>query len=168
VKRAVTCAGIVVAMAIPATTAARYFHGPAHRGGTVSFEARVRHGRARSVGVGFAWKNLPVRCHEGYTDTDGSFTRRMPVRGRKFHGTGRTHTKAGWVIARVAGRFSRRGRHAHGTIRVVGDFGSGATECDTGRDRWQAHAHRHHRAREPRLGGGAHRPLSESLGVGRS
>jgi hypothetical protein len=147
VKRAVTCAGlVVVAMAFPATSSARMlrFHGPGHRGGSVSFHARIRHERIRRVGVGFAWKNLPVRCTEGYTDTDGSFTRRMSVHGRRFHGTGRTQTEEGWVTARVAGRFARRGTKAHGTIRVLGDFSRGATDCDTGRDRWQAHCRRPH------------------------
>jgi hypothetical protein len=153
VKRVVTCAGLVVAIALPATTAARirHFQGHGHRGGTVSFQARVRHGRIRRVGVGFAWKNLPVRCNQGYTNTDGSFTRRMQVHHRRFHGTGRTQTEAGWVIARVGGRFDRRGTTAHGTIRVLGDFSDGATECDTGRDRWKAHRRRRHGAHEGHL-----------------
>jgi hypothetical protein len=140
VKRAVIC-GMVAAMAIPTTAAAavRHFHGAGQDGGTVSFEAKVRHGRTGKVAVGFAWKNLPVHCATGSTDTDGSFTRRMRVSGRRFHGSGRVRTGAGWVIARVTGKFGRHMKGAHGKIRVHGDFGARATDCDTGRDRWRAH-----------------------------
>ena len=33
----------------------------------------------------------------------------------------------------------------------VGDFGNGATECDTGRDHWKAHRRRRHGAHEGHL-----------------
>jgi hypothetical protein len=140
VKRVVICAGMAAALAMPTTTAAavRHFHGAGHHGATVSFKARIWHGRVSRVAVGFAWKNVPVRCAEGHSDTDGSFTRSMRVRHRRFHGTGRTHTEAGWVIAKVTGRFARHPKKAHGMIRVHGDFGAQATSCETGRDRWRA------------------------------
>jgi hypothetical protein len=141
VKRTVICVGIVVALAIPASTSAGGFdfQGRDRDGGTVSFEAKVKHGRARKVAVGFAWNKLNVHCVGGWSQTDGSFTRRMRVRHRRFHGTGRTDTAGGVVIAKVSGRFARRGNRAHGKIRVHGNFNSGATSCDTGRDRWKAH-----------------------------
>jgi hypothetical protein len=141
VKRSLICAGIIVALAIPAPTSAGVpdFEGRDRDGGTVSFETKVRHGRIKKVATGFAWKNLYVRCHEGWSKTDGSFTRPMRVRHRRFHGTGRTHTAGGEVIARVTGRFSRRENKAHGRIRVHGNFNAGATNCDTGKDRWKAH-----------------------------
>jgi hypothetical protein len=141
VKRVLICAGVAAALAMPTTTVAavRHFHGAAHHRGAISFTARIWHGRVRRVAVGFAWKNLPVRCAEGHSDTDGRFTRSMRVHHRRFHGTGRTHTQAGWVIARVTGRFARHPRRARGTIRVHGDFGTRATSCDTDRERWRAH-----------------------------
>jgi hypothetical protein len=137
----VICAGMIVAMAIPAATSAGVpdYQGRDRDGGTVSFETKVKQGRVKRVAVGFAWKNLNVRCHEGWSQTDGSFTRRMPVRHRRFHGIGRTHTEGGVVIARVRGRFARRGGKARGMIRVRGNFNAGATSCDTGRDHWKAH-----------------------------
>ena len=135
------CAGVIVALAIPAPTSAAvsYFQGRDRDGGTVSFEAKFRHGRAKRVAVGFAWNELNVRCGEGWSQTDGSFTRRMRVRHGRFQGTGRTDTAGGVVIAKVSGRFARHGNRAHGKIRVRGNFNAGATSCDTGRDRWRAH-----------------------------
>jgi hypothetical protein len=132
---------MIVALAIPASTSAAvsYFQGRDRDGGTVSFEAKVRHGRAKRVAVGFAWNKLDMRCGEGWSQTDGSFTRRMRVRHGRFHGTGRTDTAGGVVIAKVRGRFARHGNRAHGKIRVRGNFNAGATSCDTGRDRWRAH-----------------------------
>jgi hypothetical protein len=137
----VICAGMIVAMAIPAVTSAGVpdYQGRDRDGGTVSFETKVKQGRVKRVAVGFAWKKLDVDCYEGWSQTDGSFTRRMRVRHRRFHGVGRTHTEGGQVIARVTGRFTRRGNKAHGTIRVHGNFNARATDCDTGRDHWKAH-----------------------------
>ena len=140
-KRVVICAAVAAALAMPAATAAAFmhFHGAGHNRETVNFKARIWRGRIKRVAIGFAWKNFPVRCAEGRTKTDGSFTRSMRVRHRRFHGIGRTRTKAGWVTARVRGRFARHPKKAHGVIRVHGDFGAQATRCETGRDRWRAH-----------------------------
>jgi hypothetical protein len=137
----VICAGMIVALAIPAPTAAGVpqFQGRDRDGGTVSFKVKVWHGHFKKVAAGFAWKNLDVDCHQGWSQTDGSFTRRMRVHHRRFHGVGRTDTQGGQVIARVTGRFTRRGDKAHGTIRVHGNFNTGATNCDTGKDHWKAH-----------------------------
>jgi hypothetical protein len=109
VKRSLICAGIIVALAIPAPTSAGVpdFEGRDRDGGTVSFETKVRHGRVKKVAIGFAWKNLYVSCHEGWSKTDG--------------------------------RFNRRENKAHGKIRVHGNFDAGATDCDTGKDHWRAH-----------------------------
>jgi hypothetical protein len=141
-KRTAILAAIVVALAMPTTAGAavRHFEGRDLDGGAVSFKAKLERGHARRVAVGFTWKNLGVRCHEGWTDTDGSFTRRMRVHHRRFHGTGQMRTHVGQVVvARVTGRFTRHGKKAHGTIRVHGDFSAGATNCDTGKDHWRAH-----------------------------
>jgi hypothetical protein len=137
----VICAGMIVALAIPAPTAAGVpqFQGRDRDGGTVGFKVKVWHGHFKRVAVGFAWRNLVMRCDGGWSQTDGSFTRRMRVRHRRFHGIGRTDTAGGQVIAKVRGRFARRGNKAHGTIRVHGNFDTGATNCDTGRDHWKAH-----------------------------
>ena len=137
----VICAGMIVALAIPAPTAAGVpqFQGRDRDGGTVSFKVKVWHGHFKKVAAGFAWKNLDVDCHQGWSQTDGSFTRRMRVRHGRFHGTGRTDTAGGVVIAKVSGRFARHGNRARGKIRVRGNFNAGATSCDTGRDRWRAH-----------------------------
>ena len=135
------CVGMVVALAIPASTSAGGFgfQGRDRDGGTVSFEAKVKHGSARKVAAGFAWNNLNVRCHEGWSQTNGSFTMRMRVRHRRFRGIGRTDTGGGEVIAKVTGRFARGATKAHGKIRVHGNFNSRTTTCDTGRDHWKAH-----------------------------
>ena len=140
-KRTAICAGMVVALVMPITAAAaiRHFQGRDRDAGTVSFNARIKRGHARRVAVGFTWKNLPVHCHEGWTDTDGSFTRSMQVRHRRFHGTGGMRTDVGRVVARVTGRFTGHKKKAHGTIRVHGDFSAGATKCDTGSDHREAH-----------------------------
>ena len=54
----------------------------------------------------------------------------------RFHGdfTSRNGAKR----MRIRGRFKDLGQRARGTLRVTGDFGTGATNCDTGKTHWRA------------------------------
>lgn len=145
VKRMLICAGLVVALALPATTAARTrsFHGPMHPDGSVEFEARLKDGKpVRVMGSphhpGFAWERLPIECEAGSLAWDmvaGHLPFSIKVRGRRFHAKGSN----GNAIAKLRGRFRRHGTRARGILRVHGDFPRmDASNCDTGWSHWHA------------------------------
>ena len=145
-KRMLICAGLVVALALPATTAARArsFRGAVDPTGAVEFKAKFRDGKPVRVKgsphrPGFAWEGVPIRCETGslsWDDLSWHLPFSIEVDGRRFHAKGSN----GNAIANVRGRFRKNGRRARGTLRVHGDFpGMSASGCDTGREHWSAH-----------------------------
>jgi hypothetical protein len=142
VKRMLICAGVVIALALATAALAntRSFSGRFQGGGTVSFQAKFRHGEAVKVRQGWAWANLPVPCRGPHqTTSNAHFTFAMPVNDkRKFRGVGFAQSGARKSRAAVRGRFSRSGRRAHGTFRLRGNV-NGQPECDTGHVVWHAH-----------------------------
>jgi hypothetical protein len=146
VKRRLVCAVWVVALALPATTAAgiRSFHGTVDPDGTVDFRAKIRHGNPVMVRgslnhPGFAWEGFPIECELGTLPggvVSGHFTFSMKVEDGRFHGKGSNGT----VTAKVRGKFRKHGRKARGRLRVHGAFSPlDASGCDTGRGGWSAH-----------------------------
>ena len=139
------CAGLVVVLAFPATSAAwtRSFHGTARPGGTVEFEAKLRRGKPVRVKgpphhPGFGWEGLPIDCETGGLPWDrawGHLPFSIEVKGRRFQARGSN----GNAIANLRGRFRRHGTRARGILRVHGDFPRmDALGCDTGTMRWFA------------------------------
>ena len=149
-KRALVCAGLLVALAFPATTAAgtRSFHGATEPDGTVDFRAKFRHGKPVKVRgspshPGFGFQSVPIECDVGTLPGDmvsGYLPFSIEVEGRRFRAKG----SDGYTTAKVRGKFFKHGRKARGTVRLHGDFPSlDASGCDTGRDHWSAHRVRH-------------------------
>jgi hypothetical protein len=145
-KRVLICAVLVVAVVLPATTAAgvRSFRGPVKPDGSIEFRVKVRHGKlARVKGSptrrGFTWKSIPIECETGSLPGDvmsGYFPFSIKVKNRRFHARGANNH----AIASVRGKFRKHGRRARGTIRIHGDFPRYmAWNCDTTRDYWRAH-----------------------------
>ena len=145
-KRVLICAGLVVALVLPATTAARArsYHGSVHPDGSVEFDARLRHGKpARVKGSprhpGFAWDSVPIECETGslpWESVSGHLPFSIEVMHRRFHAKGSN----GNAIASIRGRFRRHGRRARGILRVRGDFPRmNAWNCNTGWRHWHAH-----------------------------
>ena len=100
----------------------------------VTFEAKIKHGKATAVSD-FVMKRVPIKCDQGFfvVSNDNAPTGTMKVKKhRKFKGH---FTFAGGAQSiDVTGKFSKDWKKASGTLRNQGDFGSGATNCDTGID----------------------------------
>ena len=139
-KRTGIGVGAVVAgllLAAVGMAASRGYQGKVDPGGTVAFDARVRHHRAVEV-RNFTFSDVGAMCSEGpgTADISGNPLPAMSVNARhRFHGRfkiGGTDQRA-----RVRGVLKHHGKRAHGRLRLTGSF-AGATNCDTGRDRWRA------------------------------
>ena len=139
------CAGLVVALVLPATTAARTrsFHGTVRPDGAVEFKAKLWHGKPTRVKgspqhSGFAWQGIPIECGTGGLPWDlvwGHLPFSIEVVGGRFHAKGSN----GNAIANLRGRFRRHGTRARGALRVHGDFPRmDAFNCDTGTTHWFA------------------------------
>ena len=139
-KRALIGAGLIVALAFPATIIAnvRHFEGTVDQGGTIRFVTKVRHSKTIKVRQ-FVFKHVPMQCDDGASTVGdvGTPPPAMRVNSKhRFHGN--FTSSGGKKQLHINGRIKDRGTKARGTLRVKGDFGGGSTNCDTGRDHWSA------------------------------
>jgi hypothetical protein len=138
VKRVLIGAGLVVALAFPATIIAgvRHYEGTVAEGGTVRFVTKVRHGDTVKV-KRFVFNRVPMECDNGTSTVSDVGTPPPPMKvndRHKFHGSfdsggGRKHLY-------IRGKLRRHDRKATGILRVTGDFRDGATNCNTGKAHW--------------------------------
>jgi hypothetical protein len=140
VKRVLIGAGLIVALAFPATIIAgiRHFEGTVDEGGTTRFVTKVRHGETIKV-KRFVFNHVPMQCDDGASTVGDAGTPPPAMRvnsKHKFHGN--FTSGGGHRHLHIDGKLRRHGRKAKGTLRVRGDFGGGATNCDTGTDHWSA------------------------------
>jgi hypothetical protein len=140
VKRVLIGAGLIVALAFPATIIAsiRHFEGTVREGGTTRFVTKVQHGETVKVRQ-FVFNHVPMQCDDGASTVGDVGTPPPAMRvnsHHKFHGN--FTSSGGRKQLHISGRIKHHGRKARGTLRVKGDFGGGATNCDTGRDHWRA------------------------------
>ena len=89
-KRALIGAGLIVALAFPATIIAniRHFEGTVDEGGTVRFVTKVRHGKTIKVRQ-FVFKHVPMQCDDGASTVGdvGTPPPAMRVNSKhRFHG----------------------------------------------------------------------------------
>ena len=139
-KRVLIGAGLIAALAFPATLIAgvRHFEGSVHQGGTVRFVTKVKRGKTVKVRR-FVFNHVPLECDDGASTVGdvGTPPPAMKVNKRhRFHGN--FTSSGGGKHLHIDGKITRHGRKARGRLRVRGDFGGGATNCDTGTDRWSA------------------------------
>ena len=140
-KRALIGAGLIVALAFPATIIAniRHLEGTVDKGGTIRFLTKVRQDETIKVRQ-FVFKHVPMKCDDGDSTVGDVGTPPPAMRvnaKRKFHGN--FTSEGGRKQLHIAGKVRDHGHKAAGTLRVKGDFGGGSTNCDTGKDHWSAH-----------------------------
>lgn len=139
-KRVLIGAGLVVALAFPATIIAgiRHYEGTVDEGGTTRFVTKVRHGETIKVRQ-FVFKHVPMQCDDGPSTVDDVGTPPPAMRVNARHRfQGNFSSAGGRKHLHIDGKLKHHGRKAEGTLRVRGDFGGSATNCDTGRDHWSA------------------------------
>ena len=103
-------AAIVCALlAVPAYAGVRHFSGAVNGGGTVSFNVKFTHGKARKAGA-FSFKNVREKCNEATISVDTATTNFVKVKRRKFHYSFRG------FIAHVDGTITNQGHKAHGVF----------------------------------------------------
>jgi hypothetical protein len=121
-KRMLICAISITLVAFCATAFAAKtsrYHGPAAKGGSVSFKAVSHHGKISAV-KDFSWKHVPLKCQEGTTKNSGSFTDTIPVHGGKFRVSGNNFS--GNQFGETRGKFRPNGK-ARGRLIINGTFG---------------------------------------------
>jgi hypothetical protein len=144
VKRALVGVGLVAALAFAAVAmgAIKHYHGTVDQGGTVSFQTKVRHHKAKRVKNFFFYK-VTLTCEGGASIP---ISNRKPlkfpippmkVRHRRFHGSFSNSDFK--TSGEVHGKFTHHYRKAKGTLRVHGrPLGAMQGKCDTGTDDWTA------------------------------
>jgi hypothetical protein len=140
VKRIVIGAGLIVALAFAAAAVAsiRHYHGAVDGGGSLRLQTKVRHGETIKVKE-FVFSHVPMECDDGASTVGDVGSPPPPMRvnqEHRFHGdftSGNGHKRL-----RIRGRLRHNEQKARGTLRVTGDFGGGATNCDTGKAHWRA------------------------------
>jgi hypothetical protein len=140
VKRALIGTGLVFALVFPATIIAnlRHYEGSVQEGGTLRFVTKVRHGETINV-KRFVFNRVPMQCDNGASTVGDVGTPPPPMRvndRHKFHGS--FTSGGGLKHLYIRGKLKRHYRKAAGILRVRGDFGGGATNCNTGKDHWSA------------------------------
>ena len=128
-KRALIGAGLIVALAFPATIIAniRHFEGTVDEGGTTSFVTKVRHGKTIKVRQ-FVFKHVPMQCDDGPSTVGdvGTPPPAMRVNSKhRFHGN---FTSSG----------GKKQLHIDGRVK---DHGTGRGTCASGRLRWLDQRH---------------------------
>jgi hypothetical protein len=134
-RRMIVCACVTAIfaglLAAPADARIRHFHGTVNVGGTVKFDLKFRHGKARRAGA-FSFKNVPERCDEGTIRVTTSTANFVKIRHRKFHYRFRG------VTAHLDGKLTHRGRKAHGVFsdgpNDIGVAPDVHHDCHTGSD----------------------------------
>jgi hypothetical protein len=140
VKRIVIGAAVIATVMFVAVAFAnkRHYFGSVQEGGTVKFATKVRGDETVKV-KRFIFKRVPMECDNGPSTVGdaGSPPPAMRVndegefRGRFTSPNGRKHL-------RIRGSFRDQDGRARGILRVWGNFGSGATNCNTGKTHWRA------------------------------
>jgi hypothetical protein len=129
---------LTLVFAAIAVASIRHYRGAVEEGGSVRFETKVRNGEPIKVRR-FVFNRVPMECDDGASTVGDVGTPPPAMRvnaEHRFHGD---FTSAqGRKRLRIRGRFRDGERKARGTLRVWGDFGGGATNCDTGRTHWRA------------------------------
>jgi hypothetical protein len=113
VRRIVVHAGVAAIvcglLAVPAYASIRHFSGTVNGGGTVNFDVKFKHGKARKAGA-FAFKQVPEKCDEKTIPVNTSTVYFVKVKHRRFHYSFRGFT------AHLKGRITHHGRKAHGVF----------------------------------------------------
>ena len=112
-KRVLIGAGLIVALAFPATIIAsiRHFEGTVDEGGTVRFVTKVRHGKTIKVRQ-FVFNHVPMQCDDGASTVGdvGTPPPAMRVNSKhRFHGN--FTSSGGRKQLHINGRL-KRSRHA--------------------------------------------------------
>jgi hypothetical protein len=148
-KRVLLAAGMVVALAFAAVAvgAVKHYAGPIQQGGSVTFDAKVKHHRAKRVRSFYFFK-LKLTCEmapPGASNTIKISNKSplnfpippMAVRHRKFHGS--FYKPEFKTRGEVDGKFTDHYRNAAGTLRVHGrPLGAAYGKCDSGTVNWSA------------------------------
>ena len=139
-KRIVIGAGLIVALVFAAIAVAniRHYHGKVEGGGHLRFVTKVRGDQTIKVKT-FVFSRVSMRCDNGASTVGNAGSPPPPMRvndEHRFHGD--FTSRNGHKRMRIRGRFKDDDQKARGSLRVTGDFGGGATNCDTGKTRWRA------------------------------
>jgi hypothetical protein len=138
----IVCAALLVtlALATSAFSVTRHFSGTSEGlGGSVTFATKFKKGKTKKILTPIEFDTLPISCDQGNTFLDyrkEGKAIKVNKRTRKFS----YETKPGGPNrTTIKGKFNKKGKKAHGTIRSRGTFGDGsATGCDTGELDWTA------------------------------
>ena len=104
----------------------------------VRFATKVRDGETIKV-KRFVFKRVPMQCDDGPSTVDNVGTPPPPMRVNDEHRfRGNFESANGRKHLRIRGKLTNDDERARGTLRVWGDFGGGATNCNTRRTHWRA------------------------------
>ena len=139
-KRIVIGSGVIATLVFAAVAFAniRHYHGNVDGGGKLNFEAKVRDGDAVKI-KRFVFNRVPMECDDGASTVGDVGSPPPPMRlddENRF--SGRFTSPSGRKHLRIRGRLTDGEEKARGRLRVRGDFGGSATNCDTGRTQWRA------------------------------
>jgi hypothetical protein len=115
-------------LAVPAYANIRHFSGTVNGGGSVNFDVKFKHGKARKAG-GFSFQGVQEKCDEAAIPVTTTTANVVKVKQRKFHYSFRG------FIAHLKGRITHHGRKAHGVfLDGPNDVGTNPTRhnCHTG------------------------------------
>ena len=101
------------------TPTSEHFSGTVNGGGTVNFDVKFKHGKARKAGA-FAFKQVPEKCDEETIPVNTSTVSFVKVKHRRFHYSFRGFT------AHLKGRITHHGRR-HTGCSSTGRTTSGTT-----------------------------------------
>lgn len=147
----VATAAVICAVALPAWGRTAVLSVASYSGqvegidATVSFDAKLRNGTVRRVlgnpgppPTGMTFENVPLTCDEGTTPLSVVIVSNLRVYA------GRLVARTEPVDPNVDGRMRIRARFTDdysaisGHVRAFRDYGTGATNCDSGRLAWTA------------------------------
>ena len=139
-KRIVIGSGVIATLVFAAVAFAntRNYHGSVDGGGRLNFEAKVRDGEAVKI-KRFVFRRVPMECDDGASTVGDVGSPPPPMRLDDENRFGGSFTSAsGRKHLRIRGRLTDGEERAQGRLRVRGDFGGSATNCDTGKVQWRA------------------------------
>jgi hypothetical protein len=135
-----TALALIASASIGVATAAaktETFNGDAGPGTSVSFGAKLKHGKVVKVSA-FTWDQVPMSCATEDTVIDEDFGVDVKVKKKKFQGSD-VGVPGGTLNDVFSGRFTSK-TQASGTLRTFGDY-PGFGSCDTGTVPWTASRH---------------------------
>ena len=126
---------------MPAAATAREagYRGLAAGEPSVEFVAKFRGEEVVKV-TKFTFAGIVLQCNEGQltVDNERAPLPAMEVKDNEFSDR---FTSVSTSV-KAAGKFSKKGKRAEGTLRIKGDFtaqgGTPVTDCDSGKVRWSA------------------------------